>query len=631
MNFYCNKSKNNKLFFCALVLFASELVLANEPIKLADEVITATRIESSLNPQLSQITVIKKEDIQKYPAKNIPELLATLPGIEFASSGTQSGVNNLYIRGSSEKHVLLLIDGVRIGSLTLGSPLWSELSLSQIEKIEIVRGPASSLYGSDAIGGVVQIFTKNPKKSGHNQFIQIGVGSFNAQNIDIGGDGLQKFEDGQAIKYSLSLGYKKSDEFNATADNPKITNNNQDKDGYKENYGLYRFVYLPSEKNQLGIFGTFNNSKSKYDLSPSLYKPLNNDWQKDISRKAKNNTNAIFWDNQFNDFWKYNLQYALVEYTEDELYDGKKKSYIKTKQNQFQWQNDFKLPLGTLIAVIEQLDDKVEKNDNNYSNTSRKNTSILFGWNADYKSHRWQMSFRNDDNSQFGNFQTAHLGYGYQINTNWRTYVSTATGFKAPTFNDLYWPNLGNPNLKPEKSQNYEAAVHYQDNKYNLSATLYNNNVENLIDWATYGSGIWRPSNIGKVKIKGVSLECGFNSGVGGYYINTNLNFQNVEDLEINKQITGRAKIFGGVSFGQKNDLFSWNSQIIYRGARFIDKKNTKKYPEYFLVNLSANYYFQKNGQIIFNLENALDKKYELNENFATAGRRLYIGVRYEN
>ena len=627
--FIITNTKFYQLNWLWILFFTITNAFAQQSIKLSDQVVTATRIKASIAKQLAEVTVINEDEIINSRANTISELISTKTGIEFTSNGGQGSSANVYIRGSKYNHVLVLIDGIRVGSLTLGSAQWSNMVLANIDRIEIMRGPASSLYGSDAIGGVVQIFTKDPKLTGNNLFAQMGIGSFNSFTADLGINGMYKFKDGQAIKYALSLGYQKSHEFNATADNPEITNNNHDQDGYSYNRASYRLAYLFSPKNEIGISSTNVYHKNHYDSSPTRTTPFSQDWQKDFLQKDRQQTQSIYLKNQITNFWDIKAQLGRSINYSDQYEDKEFKNFYHSQQDQWQIQNEFNLPLGKLLAVYEKLNQKVRSNVD-YDETKRKINSWQLGWLADFHKHNWQINFRDDHNTQFGNAKTMFAGYGYQFNKKLRAYASTASGFKAPTINDLYYPNSGNKNLKPERSNNYEVGLEYRNKFLNFSTNFFENNIKQMIIWEDDGSGNWKPANTEKVRIKGVSLNSQYNFSDNKSNIGLNFTYQQPQNLTNNLRLNHRANYYGSLRFNHIRNKFTWGIEGVFRGDRFADAEQDIKLSEYALANFRLKYNLNNHVNILFNVNNLFDTNYYLVRDYQTGGRRFYLGFRVE-
>jgi vitamin B12 transporter len=313
------------------------------------------------------------------------------------------------------------------------------------------------------------------------------------------------------------------------------------------------------------------------------------------------------------------------------------RSDFQTHQDQAVWQNDIKLPFGSLLLAAESLRQSVDSTGT-FTETERTINSLLGGWTGNFGNHRIQLNARNDRNSQFGNKTTGGGAYGYQINDQWRGRAALSTGFKAPSFNDLYFPDSalyggGNSNLKPETSRNREIGLNYDTAATSASLTLYRNDIDNLIQWRADDPGdpwnfSWHPDNIGKARLEGGTLT-GRHS-MGNITLHGSLDLQNHKDESTGKYLVLRAKRHGTMGFDHKLGKLTWGADILASGSRFNDEDNTQKLGGYTTVSLRADYRLDRDFTLFAKAGNIFDRDYELRRDYATAGRTLFVGVRYQ-
>jgi vitamin B12 transporter len=265
-----------------------------------------------------------------------------------------------------------------------------------------------------------------------------------------------------------------------------------------------------------------------------------------------------------------------------------------------------------------------------YSASSRTIQSWFAGYQAHAGLHSFQANLRNDDNSRFGSHGTGYLGYAYQLASRWRAGASLGSAFKAPSFNDLYYPGLGNPDLRPERSRNKEAFLRYDGGLHHFGAVVFDNQVSDLIAWMPIapGSYTWKPANVNQASLRGVTLSGA--SLVDGFRLDANLTLQQPEDGNSGKLLINRAERHGAVKLSR--DLGAWKlaGEWVFSGKRYADAGNTLKMGGYGLVNASADYALGKEWSLQARINNLFDRQYELAQGYGTPGVNAFLSVRYQ-
>lgn len=583
--------------------------------------VTATRQSMRTSELLSDVSVIESEELAQAAQSTLGDILGRQPGVEFYTSGSNGATGSVFMRGTSSGHTLVLIDGVRAGSATLGQmSSWSRLPVSQIERIEILRGPASSLYGSDAIGGVIQIFTRRGDGP-FKPFFEGGVGSYDTSSATGGFSGGQN-----GWRYALNASVYETRGFNGIK-NPKNTAYNEDRDGFKNKSisGNLAYSFAPGHEAGMSVF--HSDGENKYDggfSKTSAARDYRN--QLAVSNVSTYLKNALTRD------WTSTLRLGQSIDDAENTTDGIRNSLFRTEQNLYSWQNDIKTGFGTFLLGVERLDQRVS-GTGNYAAEQRTIDSVLAGWNGNYQAHRLQANFRYDDNSQFGGKTTGSIAYGYRFNPNWRANIGYGTAFKAPSFNDLYYPltygSYGNPDLLPESSRSREAAIHYESGLHHVSLTWFSNDVKNLISWVETppGSYAYTPSNIGNAQIEGATLA--YDGQLSNFNLQANYNYLDPRDSDTGHQLARRAKHFGAASLGQQLGPWEWRAEIVASDSRFDSNANTRKMAGYAVTNLYGAYRFSGDWSVFARVNNLFDRDYELAADFATPGLNAFLGVRY--
>jgi vitamin B12 transporter len=612
----------------------TSISIAAENIALDDIVVTASRIEQQRSNVLGDISVINREEIERAGAGSITDLLQSQPGVQISTNGGSGKTSNIFLRGTNKDHVVVLIDGLRINSATSGTTSFENIPLAQIEKIEILRGPASSLYGADAIGGVIQIFTRKSENGRPLVHAAMGFGSYGTRTAEAGVGGSHG-----DTRYNININSFDSNGFSSKRNGIAF---DRDNDGYKNLAFNANINHKLSDKNEIGAQFIQSDGTSDYDCYSKSGAGKNGS-KCEIEQTLQ--SYGIYSRNQFMPAWQSNFQIGVGnDSTED--FSGRSPqgviaySRFETEQRQLTWQNNFMLPIGTLTLAYDRLEQKIESTSV-YNKDSRNNNGYLLSYLADIGNHSLQVSARNDDNSQFGKYTTGGLGYGYNISQNWRITGNYASAFKVPTFNQLYFPKTtgysGNPNLQPEKSDNTEVSLRYDGGELKSNITIFNNQIENLI---VNGDPV---KNLNEAKIQGVtfdgSLSITENLSISGNFTTQSPRIiQSNKANEVDNLLDRRSNRYGAVKLLYTNEKLQSGIEITGASSRYNDSANTKVMDGYALVNLTASYKLNPEWKLEARANNILDKNYVLaftgnaidSVPYNTAGSNVFVGLRYQ-
>lgn len=621
---------NQKLIVSLISTTLTSPAFATEQINLDDVVVTASRIEQSRTSIIGDVSVIDRETIERAGAASLTDLLRSQPGLQIINSGGAGTASSIFLRGTNDQHVVVLVDGLRINSATLGTTAYESIPLAQIEKIEILRGPASSLYGADAIGGVIQIFTRKNTSDKPLLHAAAGLGSYDTKTAEAGISGSY-----QSLRYGVNFSSFDTNSFSAK----RIRNNafDKDDDGYR-NLSASTFADLTlAPGHELGLQFFQSKARSHFDNG---YDNYGNQTLRSYALTSRN---------QLSDFWHSTLKVGMgIDDSDSHDKPGVKNpagiSQYRTEQQQFSWQNAFKLPVGTLTLAYERLEQKVESESNPTSKykKERNNDGFLAGYVADIGNHAVQLSLREDHNTQYGNYNTGGAGYAYRLSPEWRISANYGKAFKAPTFNQLYFPNFGDPSLSPEKSDNMEGSLRYTGNRWNAGVTIFENRVRNLIEFsgaATSGctfSGFC-PVNVGKARIQGATLESSWHI-TDALLLSGNFTVQSPRDEQSDQLLTRRSNHYGAVNLLHTWGDLQWGAEVSGASTRYNNAANTKSMSGYMLVNLTASYRLNPEWKLEARANNILDKDYVLAYTgntasaipYNTAGSNIFVGLRYQ-
>jgi vitamin B12 transporter len=610
---------------------------AQAPVTQLDTVVvTATRTEQALKDVLGDVSVIDHETLENAGQSSLAEVLSRTHGIEYANNGGPQTVTSLFMRGANSNQTLVLVDGQRVNNATNGLAALNAIPADSIDHVEIVRGAASSLYGADALGGVINIITKRDAERALSAYTSIGGGTYGTSSYSAGLSGAS-----QGWTYSLSSSYQQSHGFDAT--NDKSFLHNPDKDSYYERnvaaslgYEWKRGQTLTAQFYDTHLNGGYDNGM-----------PYFNDRSiQDVQGYSLTSMNRL------TDIWTSTLRFgSTVDNNRNENAPGDLlfgdspdgKTTFRTRQNQLLWQNDLQLARGQkLTLAYEHLDQRVEGDIPNFTDfpvsfgdytQNRRHVNSFTGvYLGDFGAHHLQASLRNDDNSQFGNHTTGGLTYGYDITRRIRASLGASTGFRAPNFNELYWPNdgffVGNPDLKPETSRNVEASLRYLDDDSELGVTYYHNKVKNLIvneavDPADPFS-LFQPFNVSHALLEGVSFT-GMKK-LGNTRLRASLDLSDPRNTDDDTRLPQRAKkvlrLSGDHRFGDLLLGAEW-----YASGDRIDALTGDRLGGYTLFNLLASYDLTRNLQVSVRWNNVFDKEYTLVQGYNTPGSNAFVNL----
>ena len=616
--FTMNKFSTATLSAALPVIFLSSYsasVNAADAVKLASEgglelSITANRRPLSIDKTLASVSVITREAIEKSNAHDVLDLLQLQRGISLSRNGGSGSSTSVFIRGAESDQALVLLDGVRISSATTGAFNWAKMPLDQVERIEIVRGPRAALYGSDAIGGVIEISTRKNT----SPYVNFRVGKYATKGLSAG------FSDGDGKQHvSANISLEKSDSFSATNDKAGQFTYDPDKDGYEKNSVSLSFSSQLSERSKAGVqlFHSTNNVAYDKGKSNTELETISANLQSDLSSR-----------------WTQKL--TLSQTNDDVLSQSSYgESPYKTRRKTFDWQNTLSLSANTtaIIGAAYRQDrgqskdfDKKVNNKALYANINNKRGAL----NLD-------LSLRYDKHSKSGNKTTGQLAAGYNLSPRTTLFASAGTAFKAPNINELYYPGFGgryagNPDLKPEKSRTFEVGLKTQlsDNQ-RIEASLFHTKVKDLISYTGDNN---QAINNEKVTLKG--LEIGYVANFGKLDLSLDASLlrtkNNTTGERLRRRPDSKVTLDLGYAISEKT-RFGLDASLV--GSR--DDMNFSAFPaervklaKYSVLNLSASHQIAKHASLGLRVENLSNKDYELAYGYNTPKRGAYLTLKIQ-
>jgi vitamin B12 transporter len=602
----------HRSILCAILVAPNAAAQAPAPEKLAPVAVTASRQAQPIADVLADVTVIGADEIARSGVQSLAELLQRQPGVEIVQNGGPGAVAGVFLRGANRGQTLVLIDGIRIASSSAGATSLEAIPLDQIERIEILRGPASSLYGADAIGGVVQVFTKRGGGALAAN-ASAGYGSYRTWDAKAGVSG-----SAGPLQYSAQVGGKGSRGFTAIA-NPASFFYNPDPDGYS-NQSVSASLGYEFTPDQV-LSGQYLRSR------------LNNQFDGGPDNDDRTITVVEAWQvtsrNRLASFWMSQLTVGEgVDDSRTQTAFGP--STFDTTQRQLAWQNEFALPLGALTAGYERREERLAT-DAAFATTSRDTDSLFGIYRLRHEAHALQANLRRDDSSQYGGRTTGAIAYGYRYSPAWRLAAGYSTGFKPPSFNDLYYPGFANPDLEPETSRNVEGGVYWNGAVAGAGvearAIAYRNRVSQLIVFQCDAEFNCAPYNVSRATLSGVTLGLDVRAE-NGATLAASLDLASPEDDLTGKLLPRRARRHGAVTAALPWGPVRLGAELIASSLRYDDPANLVKMGGYAIVNLTAEWALPRGLTLFARADNVLDKNYELASGFATGGATVSGGVR---
>jgi len=620
-------------------------------------IVTATRTPKSGNDVLADYTYISREEIENSAQSSLPDLLQQQRGVQVSSNGGAGNIASVYLRGTSNAQSLVLIDGVKVDSVG-GGAIWSAIPLALIDHIEIIYGPQSTFYGSDAMGGVVQIFTK--KGGGPAQFTaSAGYGTYNTSITNAAMYGSLGKEN--SINYSVGVSQENSAGFNTVANNNTA---NQNGSNYR---GFGAYPTTSTGYTRLAVNGSLSNKWSRGQEVGLQIFTSRNQWQYPGNEYLSGTPETNIGVNQLSIFSAYSKNEITTNWNSffqvssssnaTQGLTSKSNDKLVTPTYNFLLQNDFKIGADKLQVLLER-NMQYAKMDNtayitycgyaSYSGAcnginidqSRTTNSVAGSYELRRGSHLATVAVRNDEISQYGSKATYSAAYGYFLTKELRFNANYGTGFRAPSFNDLYYPGYGNENIKPESNRNFETGIQYETRSFGTRLTAYQNRIDNFIVPIIcagacinplYYSGSY-PSNFSLVQIRGASL--GVDGRVNNLTLKASADVMSTVDQTTGLSVPNRANWVGNILADYKLQKFNFGTNITMTGSRWgavnsTQTANINNLESYTLVGLYGSYQIEKNLSTFVRWNNVFNTSYQTSYGYANAGSNVFVGLRY--
>ncbi|MES2280888.1 MAG: TonB-dependent receptor [Pseudomonadota bacterium] len=591
--------------------------------QLKETVVTATRSAQLIADVVADVTIVDREAIERAGPVGLVDVLARVPGIEITRNGGTGSNSSVFIRGGENRQAAVLVNGVRIDSQTTsGGVSWSAIPLAQIERLEIVRGPTSAVYGSDAVSGVIQIFTKKGEGS-FAPVIATEFGAYNTRRIDFSASGSVN-----AFDYSFGISEGASDGFNARPA-PAATVLNLDADGYKARSANTRLGFQVSRDQRIEATILQSISDAQYDggLSTSAAN-LRASRSTDYRRISTLNTAGVQWLSQWTD--RYSTKIGLTKSTDkgEENIGG---AVDQTQIASLLFQNEYRAGSHVFTATFEDRRDQFLLTSAPRVDKSKSQSGIGAGYSWSGAGHTIQLNMRNDRDSEFGGKTTGSAAYAYAITPQLRVSASGGSSYRVPTLYQRF-SQYGVANLRPESGRNTEFGVKYQEGSTSFGVTAYRNRLSNLLTFLSGAQATGCPapalgcySNTAQAEYAGVTVSGA--GRIGNFNLYGSLDSQNPRDLTLGKQLPRRARQHAIVGADTQIGAWRYAADLLLSQKRFDTVANTTELPGYALVNLSVSTHLSRDWKFMAKLDNVTDKDYQTAIGYAMSRRALYVGL----
>ncbi|AJI94185.1 TonB-dependent vitamin B12 receptor [Yersinia ruckeri] len=590
-----------------------------------DIVVTANRFKQPISTVLASTDVVTRDDIERWQAKSINEVMRRLPGVDIAQMGGLGQISSMYIRGTEARHVLILIDGIPLARTGIvNSVNLNQIPISLVQRVEYIRGPRSAVYGSGAIGGVINVITQSDQEGTK---VNAGVGSKGYQQYD--GSIRQRFGDTLA---TLAGGYQTTNGFNIKPGSDYSVDS--DRDGFRNKNFWAGLEHQFNQAFSGFVRGYGYTNSTDYDVGSEPGLPeysgdkerlYNHTYDAGLRYAAGAYSSQLIASYQKYKDYNYSSQYGRygVATTLDDM-----------EQRNLQWGNTYSFKNATLSAGLDWQQQRLSSSNTTISDTyQRDNTGLYLSGQQKFDNVTLEASGRADKDEQFGWHDTWQTAAGWEFTPDYRLTLSYGTGFLAPSLGQQYGSKrfviISNNDLKPEESRQWETGLEGVTGSLDWRFSAYRNKVENLID---YDSNIRQYYNINSATIKGVEWTGNFDTGIFTHQVT--LQYIDPRNDLNNEVLAHRSKHQAKYQLDWTMFNFDMDISYQYYGKRYDN--NTSPYsatqrelPSFSTVDVSAAYPVTSHLTVRGRIANLFDKDYETVYGYQTPGREYYFTGSY--
>jgi vitamin B12 transporter len=603
---------------------AAALLLGSTALAQSTVVVTGTREPIAAERLAADLVLIDERTIRGSTADSLGDLLRREAGVQLSRSGGPGQPTGVLIRGAGASQSVVLVDGVRVGSATLGFASLETLPLAQIERIEVLRGPGSSLYGADAVGGVVQVFTRRADAPARLD-AELAAGGYASATASLAAGARGGAWDG-----GISLAAERSGGVSALRPGDLYGNYHPDRDGYRLASLQWQLGFRPAEGHRLGLSWLRSDNEAQYDASefaPPAYQP---DSTPDFRNRTRTEVGAADWRARLADGAAATLR--LARSVDDARAGANVVDTARSTRDQASAQVAFDArEAGRLVLALEAGEDRAESSSLAVP-VQRRSRAAALSLAGQSGAWSWQAEARHDDLGDFEPQNTWRLGGAWAATPELKLRALAGTTFRAPTFNDLYFPGYGVPGLRPERGRSVEAGAVWRGSGGELSAVVYRNDVDDLIGYEadrslcpsdpayTYGCA----RNVARARLQGATLAATQRSGA--LTLKGSLDLLDATDADTGEPLPRRARRQARVGAAWAAGHWSLQAEALYIGERTDGGKTLA--PETTL-DLGVRWQVTPEWQLFAKLVNATDADLEPARDYQGLGRQAWIGLRY--
>lgn len=582
-----------------------------EPAEQLDPiVVTATLGPDTVGESLSSVTVIDQDDIARRKPAELRDLLRGQPGVNMVSDGSYGKTTSLFLRGAGSSGTVLLLDGIRLRSATAGIPPWQFVPPELVGRVEVVRGAKSSLYGADAVGGVVQVFTLEPEP-GQHLWAEVGGGSHETRETSVGAAGRAGRSHVMASGF-----YSETDGTNLRAGG--------DDRGFRNTGGLFKAGHRFERGGRVGVTVLESSGNTEFEGGDT-----------DFTVRAV----GAYLEADPADYWRTRIQFSEARDEQDTF--GSYPSTYNTLSRTGRWENTLTAGVHELVLGTEVMVDEVDGSDD-FTENSRTNAALFGQGRLNFGATDVLLSLRMDDNEAYGREETGGVALGYRFDRSHRMRVSYATSFRAPTFNDLYLTTpfyTGNPDLDAEQGQMVELGFTGRYVSWYWDIAVYQNEVDDLI---TYVSDpvTWEGTmeNVERARIRGAEVSAGVEAE--GWNLGAAVTWSHTENRDTGARLPRRAERTLRLDADRLFASWSVGASLVAETDRFNDAANTSRLPGFGTLDLRAAWHFLPGWSATVKVDNLLDRRYATSLgndsvtfepfDYLAAGRTFMASLRYD-
>ena len=599
-----------RLAVAAACLFSSS-AFPEEHVTVAPVVVTATRTAQTANETVAPVTVITRQEIDASGAQTLPEILVGRPGIDISGNGRFGKSTTVNLRGLGGGDLLFLVNGNRIaapGSIE-GAPSIEHIPAAQIERIEIVRGPRSALYGSNALGGVINIITRRPDQRRIDASAAYGTYSSKRGEAVLSG-GNENFD------YNLSVAGFETDGYDVRDDSF------DDDDGYKNTSAGGRLDWAATERLDINVDFLVNQGTTEFDncFDAETFAGPFGDCHTDFLQ----HNFSVGGNYRITNKWDSSLAFSRNSEERRNFYQDTFNNEFEGATSLLSWQNDIQVGTSNLLtAGFDATRDTVEQPDD-FAEESRDRVALFGQWQAHRNAHDLVFGLRTIDDEQFGQETVGNIDYGFQVVEGLRLLASAGTAFKAPSLFQLYSPQFGNENLEAETSTSVEFGISGDAKWGRWSMRTYRTYVRNLIEFVSATNSYGNVDS--EVEINGLEVEA--NADLRGWNTNVSYSWNEPVNKETGSVLANRAERSFRIGMNRSFDKLHVGGSIEAQSDR-TGSSFTDPVAGYGILNLNARYSLRKNWKLRATMENVFDKTYQTNDQFFGAGRTTFVYLDY--